>query len=145
VVAQAHRVRASEALTAFTIALAVSLRALMPNMRVGWTALAVSVLGLLFVVASLLSLRRVRHAQAGPLRDTFFLAGLARTFAVQLIASVASLAHQHETGPIQTIAILVIVCFLIGITRSWELIGGPSIRLAPELAAISRARAERDT
>ena len=73
-----------------------------------------------------------------------FLVGLAITFGVQIVAGLLKLAHPRQQGPVTTIAVLVIVCFLIGIARSWELIGGPSIMLRRELGALARAHGEHD-
>jgi hypothetical protein len=47
--------------------------------------------------------------------------------------------HPGDSGSVDTIAVLVIVCFLIGIARAWELIGGPSIGFAHEVVAIVRS------
>jgi hypothetical protein len=135
---QASRVRASAARTAFLNALVVSLFALVPGIGIGWTALIVSIVGLLFVVAALLSLLRVRRSQPGAIRDAAFLIWLVVTLAAQLIAGVVAILHPHDRNPVQTIGILVIVCFLIGIGRSWELLGGPSISLRGELTNIAR-------
>jgi hypothetical protein len=99
-------------------------------------------LGLGFIAASLGSLVRVRRSQPGELRDALFLVGLAILFGLQLLYGLRVIDQPRHSGSIDSIAVLVIVCFLVGIARSWELIGGPSIGLRSELTAILRARGE---
>ena len=49
------------------------------------------------------------------------------------------IANPANSGDVNTIAILVVCCFLIGIARAWELIGGPSIGIAHEVTALIRS------
>jgi hypothetical protein len=59
---------------------------------------------------------------------------------VQLIEAVVVIARPGDSGAVNTLAILVVVCFLIGIARSWEVIGGPSIGFTREVTELVRGR-----
>ena len=135
--AQVHRIRAVAALTAFTNALVVSLFALVPGHKIGPAALSVAAGGILFVAASFLSLYRLRLMRSA-LRDAVFLLSLFITFVIQLVQAAEIVAEPANPGSVSAIAILVIVCFLIGIARAWELIGGPSVGIGHEVTALAR-------
>ncbi|MBO0702441.1 MAG: hypothetical protein J2P38_05880, partial [Candidatus Dormibacteraeota bacterium] len=159
---QAYRIRARAALSAFTNSLVVSLFALIPGHTIGPTALAAGLSGLVFVLAALLSLIQLfvhqwRHGARtrvflrelgralldtlqgrGSLLDLLFLVGLAVVFIIQAIQGAELLSHPGRAGSVQTVSILVVACFLIGITRSWELIGGPSVGVWQQLASLVR-------
>lgn len=90
-------------------------------------------LGLLFIAGSLISLVRVRRSQPGQLREALFLVGFAVTFALEVLVAARVIANPRDTSSVHAIAVLVVVCFLIGIARSWELVGGPSIGLRGEI------------
>jgi hypothetical protein len=136
---QLHRIRAAAALTAFTNTLTVSLFALVPGEKIGGAAAAVAVVGLTFVVASILSLIRLRQVRWRTAHDALFLVGLVVVFVYQLIEGLEVLAHPGDSGDVNTIAILVVVCFLLGISRAWELINGPSIGIRHEVTALVRS------
>jgi hypothetical protein len=136
--ALSHRVRASTALTTFSNALTVSLFALIPGVGVGGTASSVAVVGLLFVAGSLIALLRVRRTQPGELRDAGFLVGVLIVFVLQLWFGLRIETNDNEVGAVRGICVMVVVCFLVGIARSWELIGGPSFGLANQLFGAPR-------
>ncbi len=135
---QIPRVQASAALSSFSNALVVSLFALLPGHGIGWTSLIVGALGITFVVASLLSVRRVHRSDLRRLRDATFLVGMLAMFVLEVQQGIKVIDNPHDSSAVQTIGVLVIVGFLIGIARSWELIGGPEIGLRSEVGAIVR-------
>ena len=163
--AQVHRIRAVAALTAFTNSLTVSLWALIPTEQIGIVSSVVATVGLLFVAASLLSLVRLGQVRAtawsatflvglavafalsfirlrqrdATTRDATFLIGLAATFVFQLYAGIDLDVKTNDPSMVENIAIVVTICFLLGIFRSWELIGGPSIGFTHEVTALLRA------
>src|SRR5262249_39175889 len=103
-------------------------------------ATVVSCLGLAFVAASLLSLIRLRQLRWATVRDGLFLVGLAVTFALQLSAALDVTSRPGDARSVGELAILVTVCFFIGIARAWELIGGPSIGISYEVVALVRGK-----
>jgi hypothetical protein len=135
---QIHRIRAAAALTAFTNALAVSLFSLIPGQKIAVTSVVAAAFGLLFVAAALLSLLRLHQLRSATIRDALFLLGLAVVFVIQLDQGISLIADPGNSGDVNTIAILVVCCFLIGIARAWALAGGPSIGLGREVTSLVR-------
>jgi hypothetical protein len=136
------RIRANAALTGFINALVVSLFALIPDGGIGTTSLVVAIIGLLFVAAALLSLIRVRHLRWATGRDALFLVGQAVVFIIQLTFGIGLMRHPSDSGAANGVAFLVVTCFVIGISRAWELIGGPSIGITHEVVALVRSEAQ---
>lgn len=128
-----HSVRAAATLTAFTNALAVALFGLIPGFDAGDAAMVVAVVGLLFITGALLRVFPAWRAKRVRLIDLTFLVGLLIVFVVQLIAGIGLERHAGDSGDLQILCVLVVVCFLIGIERAWELVGGPSVSLGHEL------------
>ena len=138
---EVHGVRAAATLTAFSNALTVSLFGLIPGFHVGGAATAVAILGILFIARALLGVAPAWRAGRFKLRDLSFLVGLFVVFAVQLIAAITLDGNEASENSLQTICVLVVVCFLIGIERAWELVGGPHFSFG---GAIMGRRRERD-
>jgi O-antigen/teichoic acid export membrane protein len=130
---QLHRVRASAALTSFSNALVVSTFGLIPGVGVGWPAFSAGILGLMFVSASMLSLWRLRGKHHATPREAFFLVGQTVALVFEVIGGLGARGNDPSVGAVRTIAIIVVVNFVIGIARAWELIGGPEIGLLHEL------------
>ncbi|MEY9930798.1 hypothetical protein ABH926_005445 [Catenulispora sp. GP43] len=135
--ARTYRLRASGTLTAFTNALTVSLFAILPGEKVGWTTLIVSVIGLMFVGGSAISIVRAQALTWQYRRDIFFMVTLATLFVFQLCYGLAIIARPGDANALDTVAVLVIVFFLVGIARTWELIGGPAFGLTHEIRGLA--------
>ena len=138
-----QRLRASAAFTAFTNSLTISLFALIPTDNLGWAAIVVGAIGMTFVGGALLSLIRVYGLRAARAwLDASFLVGLGVVFVVQLVSGITLTRHGVHAGALNRVSTLVVVCFLIGIARTWELMGGPHVGLAREVGRLVRSRGD---
>jgi hypothetical protein len=133
-----HRVRARAALTSFMNALTVSLFALIPGQTLAPASIAVACTGLVFVLATLISLARLRVLISRRVHEAVFLVGLAVVFCFQLSDGLRLNHHPRDAERVTSLAILVVVCFLIGVYRAWDLVGGPSFGLGREVTELLR-------
>src|ERR1700744_4168106 len=103
----------------------------------GNTALAFASAGLAYVALSLISLVRA-HASPGKEKraggatvvNFALVLALAVAFVLQLAYAITAAAHPHSLADQRKIATLVVIFFLIGIARAWDIIGGPSVGLS---------------
>ena len=142
-----NRIRARAALTTFLNSLVVSLFALISTTSLGTAAMVTAIIGLRFVAGSMVSLLRRRLTRSN-LRDAAFLLALVAVLVRELIAGWSIAAHPHDEHGVQTIAVLVVLCFVIGVARAWELVGAPDpTGLGHETALLIRraARGPRES
>ena len=114
--------RAGRAFSALLDALTVSLFALIPGIDLGAVALVVACSG----VASCLALGIILHRAErvdGRGRQFRMLAVQGVLFVYQGVTGVQLMRDTHDAGFVQTLAILTVVFFLVGIGRAWQLIG----------------------
>lgn len=121
----AHRFRGASALTSFLNALTISLFLLVPDIDAGWPVLSVGVVGLGFLLRATRELLAARVAHHPTWQDVSSILGLGVVFGLQVYAGARLLSDEHRDGPVETVAFLVIVSYVIGISRAWEMIGGP--------------------
>lgn len=131
-----QEVRAAAALLSFVNALTVSLFSLVPGTHVGYPALVVGILGVAFSaggVRSILASPSMRHRRR---RHLVLTVCLGLTFGLEIIGGVDLLNHPRDTNLLDLISYLLIVSLLIGVARSWELVGGRDTGIIASLAVL---------
>ncbi|MFD7316597.1 hypothetical protein [Streptomyces sp. NPDC059883] len=130
VIAKAERRKegfnAAAALSVFTDALVVSMVALIPGNNLGTGSTIVSIAGIVSTVVLAVARLRTeipRSAWWEILRSTASLAMLLALYVVQLTSALSINGTEADVSQVRTHAILVIVMFIVGINRAWELVG----------------------
>ncbi len=137
-------VRAGRAFSALTDALVVSLFALIPGTDLGSTALWVALIGFASCIA--LGLLLVRAHDVVRRRSQLAMLGLqALVFAYQAAVGAQLMRHPHDGSAVHTLAVLTVVFLLIGMARSWQLIGGRDTGILAAVASeVHRRRVPTD-
>ena len=134
------RFRLSAALSALLSALLLSLLLLIPDAEASSGVIAVGLVGLVAVVALLVGVfRQLAHQPRIALaRSVLLLIGQGVAYAFEVGQGVRLQRGEDPTEPLQTLRLLVIVLFAIGIERAWEFVGADMPGLLGALFALRR-------
>ena len=132
-------VRAGRAFSALTDALVVSLFALVPGTNLGNTAVVVALVGFTSCIALGLMLLRA-HGVVHRTRQLVMLGVQGLVFVYQAVVGWQLASHPHDEHALRSLATLTVVFLLIGMARSWQLIGGRDTGLLSAVAAGFRQR-----
>jgi len=132
-----RQVRAAASLLSFTNPLVVTLFGLVPGTNVGYPAIAMGLIGLLFTSAGLRSIlgdpvsrRRVRGQFA-------LIVLLMATFGIELVTGCILLVNAHHIGALTVVSNVLVASLLIGVARAWELVGDRDTGITASIAALA--------
>jgi hypothetical protein len=132
-----REVRAAAALLAFTSALSVSLFGLVPGTNAGYPALITGIIGLLFTAAGFRSIvmspdTTIVHVR----RQASLIILLLVAFGFDLGSGVGLLVAPQSTGGAESLCYVLVGLLLIGIARSWELVGDRDTGILASLSVL---------
>jgi hypothetical protein len=148
----ASQLRAAAAFSTLVNALVIALFALLPDTNLGIVALVTGISGLGTTCGLLLI--QLRESELRRVREVSLVVLLFPLYGYQLLNAVRLLQHAGNVDALQDEAIVVVVCFLVGIGRAWELVGARrtglvhaalSHKLAPRAAALDAGSASDRT
>lgn len=116
--------RATSALSALLLPLALSLVALFPGAHLGYPAVIVSFAGLLLIAATLRRYFSVGKGNRENPRGFIGLASFVIVVGIVLAYGIVAIIHPDSPDPISAIGAASIASVLIGVDRAWALIGG---------------------
>jgi hypothetical protein len=127
-------VEASSALIAFTHVLIVSLLSLLPGINIGYAAVSLAGIEVAYSLAATRLIHRnsARSIYGVPL-------GLTVIAGFSLWGGIRLLLHPGRPGGLDTIAAIVVVSLVFGISRSWQLVGLRDTGLISSLRVVLRA------
>jgi hypothetical protein len=132
-----HQVRVTAALLAFTNPLAVSTFGLVPGNNIGYPAVILGVIGLLFTAAGIRSILSSPSTLSQRRRQSGLITLLVLIFGVELAGGVMLIIDPGAVVPAQVICNALAASLLTGIGRAWELVGDRSTGITSSIAVLA--------
>jgi hypothetical protein len=131
-----RQIRAAAALLAFLNALAVSLYGLVPTSNIGYPALVIGIIGILFVAAAIRSVVASGSTRRQQLGQVGLFVLLLAIFGIEIVSGLAIIGHPNNSAQLQTIGYALVSSLIVGIARAWELVGERDTGLLASLAVL---------
>ncbi|HTU74273.1 MAG TPA: hypothetical protein VMG38_12215 [Trebonia sp.] len=131
-------VRAAAALLSFSAVLSVSLFGLVPGANVGTPAIITGVIGLLFTAAGVRSIVASPQTTQGHIVRQVSLVGLlVAAFSCDVAVGTQLFLFPRSTGGARLLCDVQLTLVLVGIARSWELVGNRETGLLASIAVLT--------
>jgi hypothetical protein len=139
-----QQVRAAAAMSMFIDALVVSLLALLPGQYLGNGSTALAVAGITSTVALVITFARTHDSSRtfwSSARTLVLFAAVLVIYGFQLASALHLNGSAADNGEVAEQGTLVVIMFLMGIARAWEIVGATKLRVLDVLAHESRPAA----
>jgi hypothetical protein len=124
-----RQAKVASAFTALLNPLIISLFALIPHNTIGYTALIVGSTDLMgHLIISIYLLRQKTNMNGTVRKITFILGGLV-LYAYQIIEGIRLLRELGNTDALETLASIMIVIYIFGVSRAWDVLGARQFHL----------------
>ena len=132
-----RQVRAAASLLSFTNPLAVTLFGLVPGTNVGYPAIALGIIGLLFTSAGLRSILGDPAARRRVRSQLTLIVLLMAVFGIEVVAGCILVANERQAGALTVVSNVLVASLLIGVARAWELVGDRDTGITASIAALA--------
>jgi hypothetical protein len=132
-----QQVRATAALLAFSNALAVSLFGLVPGNNVGYPAVVLGVIGILFTAAGIRSIYSSPSTLSQRRQQLGLITLLVLIFGAELGCGIILIIAPGAIVPAQVISNALAASLLTGIGRAWELVGDRRTNITSSIAVLT--------
>jgi hypothetical protein len=140
-----RQVHIASAYTALLNPLVISLIALVPHATVGIVTLTMSVIGLVNTIIAGVNLLQDSMNWAKRLNRVFFIVGSTVIYSFEIFYAIQLLVAPGDLSNLYSLTTLLVIIYLYGIARAWDLTGSRQFHIHEMLAALVPKRMKEIT
>ena len=115
----------------------MTLFGLVPGTNVGYPAIALGIIGLLFTGAGLRSILGEPAARRRVRGQWTLIVLLMAVFGIEVVAGCILVANERQAGALTVVSNVLVASLLIDVARAWELVGDRDTGITASIAALA--------